>query len=88
MYDENYKPDIPSTEELSSAYKAANEILEKENCRILRENTSLKMRNLELETEKEELVTNNLNLMAAVAELSAEIERLKENLRGMPFADS
>ena len=46
------------------------------------------MKNLELETEKKELVTNNLNLMAAVAELSSEIERLKENQWGMPFADS
>jgi hypothetical protein len=88
MYDENYKPNTPSAEELSAAYSAANEVLEKEDCRILRENTSLRMKNLELETEKEKLVTDNLNLMAAVAELSSEIERLKENQWGTSFADS
>lgn len=88
MYDENYKPDTPSTMELLQECRSMLDVLKRECIKLSADKEKLIMENIELKTEKEELVTDNLNLMAAVAELSSEVERLKENQWGTPFADS
>lgn len=85
MYDENYKPDTPSTIELLQECRSMLDVLKKECIKLSAEKEKLIMENIELKTEKEGLVTDNLNLMSAIAELSAEVERLKENHWGMPF---
>ena len=92
MYDENYKPDTASAIELLYECRSMLDELKRECIKLSAEKEKLILENIELKTEKEELVTDNLNLMAAVAELSAkvehlneEIESVKENQWGMPF---
>ena len=88
MYDENYKPDTASAIELLYECRSMLDELKRECIKLSAEKEKLIMENIELKTEKEELVTDNLNLKAEIANLSAEIESLKENQWGTPFADS
>lgn len=79
MYDENYKPDTPSTIELLQECRSMLDVLKKECIKLSAEKEKLILENIELKTEKEELITNNLKLKAEVAHLSEEIESVKKN---------
>lgn len=71
MYDENYKPNTPSTMELLQECRSMLDVLTNE-C-------------VKLSAEKEKLILENINLKAEIANLYAEIESLKKNKWGMPF---
>lgn len=85
MYDENYKPDTPSTMELLQECRSMLDVLKNECVKLSAEKEKLILENINLRDERQELITNNLNLKAEIANISAEIESLKKNKWGMPF---